>query len=99
MTADNWPVFKLIVSVCELYVDCGYFNFLMKIISYYCEYPSNVLMVSVLVCITLHCITFKALTTQKPQYLAELICYYEAPRQLRSLRKHSTEQCISSELF
>jgi len=29
-------------------------------------------------------ITFKALTTQQPQYLAELIRYYEAPRQLRS---------------
>jgi len=29
-------------------------------------------------------ITFKALTTQQPQYLSELICHYEAPRQLRS---------------
>jgi len=29
-------------------------------------------------------ITFKALTTQQPQYLAELIRYYEAPRKLRS---------------
>jgi len=29
-------------------------------------------------------ITFKVLTTQQPQYLAELIRYYEAPRQLRS---------------
>ena len=29
-------------------------------------------------------ITFKALMTQQPQYLAELIRYYEAPRQLRS---------------
>jgi len=29
-------------------------------------------------------ITFKALTTQQPQYLLELIRHYEAPRQLRS---------------
>jgi len=29
-------------------------------------------------------ITFKALTTQQPQYLSELIRYYEAPRKLRS---------------
>jgi len=29
-------------------------------------------------------ITFKALTTQQPQYLSELIHYYEAPRKLRS---------------
>jgi len=29
-------------------------------------------------------ITFKALTTQQPQYLLELIRQYEAPRQLRS---------------
>jgi len=28
--------------------------------------------------------TFKALTTQQPQYLSELIRHYEAPRQLRS---------------
>jgi len=28
-------------------------------------------------------ITFKALTTQQPQYLSELIRHYEAPRQLR----------------
>jgi len=29
-------------------------------------------------------ITFKALTTQQPQYLSELIRYYEAPRKFRS---------------
>ena len=29
-------------------------------------------------------ITFKALTTQQPQYLTELIRHYETPRQLRS---------------
>jgi len=29
-------------------------------------------------------ITFKALTTQQPQYLSELIRHYETPRQLRS---------------
>ena len=33
---------------------------------------------------TIALITFKALSMPQPQYLAELIRYYEAPRQLRS---------------
>jgi len=40
-------------------------------------------------------ITFKALTTQQPQYLAELIRYYEAPRQLRSRSENILQNSAS----
>jgi len=49
-------------------------------------------------------ITFKALTTQQPQYLSELIRYYEAPRQLRSrgvniLQTNATAQDFTKRAF
>ena len=40
-------------------------------------------------------VTFKALTTQQPQYLAELIRYYEAPRQLRSRGENILQNSVS----
>jgi len=44
-------------------------------------------------------ITFKALMTQQPQYLAELIRYYEAPRQLRSRGENILQNSASVRNF